>query len=252
MTVDIVKRGLVDAANCYSGDLNPELINCFNVLKNEPEAFVKRLFELEAIHGQGNRNLFKSCVKVLLKANASQFDKAIAYYIYNHLCHAGALSDRDYRDYRFAKSRISEKQGLKPHRILKLPFFADLMEPMDIQVRDYKKTMKLADGLDGAFIFIDSPYTDKSKDLYGVDFTEKNFDELAEEVHKYHDKCNIMITIDAAPEHLERFNGFKVLKRVQWYDLSYQNKDEWVMINYDVPCEEYLLEQSGFTIQQAA
>lgn len=251
-SINIARRGLVEPENFYLGDNSDELINFLDCLRCQPEKFVLRLLDINVKYGFGCRELFEECVDTL-NGHGTNMDKAIAFYVYNQLTTSYKLSDGDYRYNNFAPSLINNNDGLKRHNILKLALYADLIKPMDIKLRDYRDTMTFANDLGpNAFMLIDSPYLDTEKASYGERCETFDFDELAELVMSYKDKCNIMVTIDDDPSHLERFAGLKVYRREHYYGTSKQLKGEWLMINYDVPCEEYLCGLNGFELKQAA
>ncbi|SCA56575.1 hypothetical protein MTBPR1_220008 [Candidatus Terasakiella magnetica] len=252
LSINIARRGLVDPNNFYLGDNNDELINFLDCLRIQTEELVIRLLDINAKYGLGCRELFKKAVDTL-NGQGADMDKAIAFYVYNQLTTSYKLSDGDYKYNNFAPSLINNNDGLKRHNILKLPLYADLIHPMDIKCRDYRDTMAFAGGLGlDAFMLVDSPYLDTEKASYGERCETFDFDELAKLVLSYKDKCNIMVTIDDDPSHLERFAGLKIYRREHYYGTSKKLKGEWLMTNYDVPCEEYLCSLNGFELEQAA
>ena len=223
------------------GDVNPNLINFLQVLRDDAEALTLQLLALQQSHGLGNRPLFERAIHVLNAAESEPLAKAVAYYVAVHGTYGGR---QNFLAGNFCAPEKSGK-GLKRDDILLLPLFGRLLNGVAIHRQDYKLGLAAAaaQGWD-ALAFVDAPYTGSERSKCFGEHTAC-LDELADQCRAVADQCKLMITLDDCPANRARFKGFNIISRKAW-GMAADTADELLILNYEPPLQTYWLAQTGW------
>jgi len=240
-SIFLIKSGRVKPENCFAGDVSKPLINFFHVLQSDYEALTLKLAEDSVYHSNGSQHLFEEAIAIL-NSPASDLELARAFYIFSKTSMSHAW---EFRDNSFAPSKIGPNEGITLPQIFRLPRFGALLAPVNISEWDYSEALQAATRLGkGAFVFADSPYEGRDMELYGVEF---DFDRYAEQCHKVANQCTFMLTINDSPENRERFKGFNIIERQQYYSGAHKpNGAELVICNYELDAQDCYLKWLGY------
>jgi len=120
-----------------------------------------------------------------------------------------------------------------------------LLRDTKIRRRSYVYALRDAAN-DNGFVFLDPPYEGFAEDMYKVGAFD--FDRFAADCHAVKGKCQMMITLNDSPAIRERFKGYNIITRGVYYSMSETTKGELIICNYELPHQDYYLNQLGFQL----
>lgn len=171
-------------------DINSELINVYNVIKNNVEDLIKNLQK----HRNEENYFYKE--RALNLKNLSELRRASRFIFLNKTCYNGLYRENSKGQFnapfgRYKNPKIADEDNLRA--------VSYYLNSSDIQIinQDYKKTVSNA--MKGDFVYFDPPYHPWSETASFTkyskgDFTIKDQEELAE-TFKWLDKKGVFVML---------------------------------------------------------
>lgn len=237
-TLHLLGRRLVKPSACWLNDINPHLMNYFEVLQAKTDLVISELLRLETHNGFGNKELFYRAVDVLRYRHADALERAIAYYVFQN----GSFFGKQTFSYSsFAPSTTTSPRGLTKTSLLNRRIAGRRLKGARLTRESYDAVMVAADAT--TLLFLDPPYT--NTDMYSDGFC---LDQFAAACHKYKRECQMMITLDDTPANRERFMApeFTIFSRNVYYQCVHQNAKELLIINYPILNIEYWCDLTNY------
>lgn len=207
--VDLAARGSCPSA--VIGDLNPELVNLYSVIKSRPEKLTEELASASFANTRAAFNSLRSEFNTLMAEKKQPVRRSALFLYLNKHSYNGL-----WRVNRSGKYNVP----FGSHRRLTLPSpdqilrFSSLLAPVTIRKGDFTAIIRGARR--GDFIYFDPPYHPVSKTANFTDYTMNGFDfseqeRLAETFARLSDRgLLVMLSNSDVPEISALYDGFRV------------------------------------------
>ena len=206
--------------NIVMNDLDINLYNFWDVLKNRCDEMIKKLiiiWERADIKSKESGQKLYNEMKENIKSE-NKIDKAISYYILNRIVFAGMTEITTF------SSTAWEQNYFNIDRINKLKKISDILQGIEISNLDYKEIFKVYKGNDNVFYFLDPPYDIKKNYLY-KNHEQFNHDEFIENLMGIDNK--FILTYDCEEEKLNKLRGrYKVENQQYNYCLNHKKNED--------------------------
>ena len=187
----------------FLGDSNPELINCYRVVRDRPDDLLAALERFRITEAE----FYK--VRALDPETLPDVDRAARLIYLNKTCYNGL--------YRVNKQgRFNTPYGRYPDVTLANPATvgaaSKLLRRAILSCADYRDTLAVADK--GDFVYLDPPYVPVGKFSDFKRYTKEQFyvsdhELLAEEFHKLHARgCFVLLSNSYSKKTLKLYSGF--------------------------------------------
>ena len=239
-------------------DVDPELINCYLVIRDQVEALIALLSGIPAT--KENHAYYKNEYK---PSNA--LERAFRWYYLNRVSYSGIMNMQNcYWGY-------GDKYSMQPKNWpAHLRRCSEKLQGVEISRQDFEHVIQNAP--DNAFLFIDPPYFNADQDkFYTHSFDKESHYRLARVLQKHQHRLHFLLTYDNSPEVREIYQWSTRILEKEWnYTINrtddqtkktvdkgkrYMGKEIFIL-NYDAPSLVTLplqlsLEQTGFGLAAA-
>lgn len=192
----------------FLSDLNPELINAYQVVKSNVEALIRSLKLMEGNHSEQEFYRLRAQDPIGLEP----IRRAARFVYLNKTCYNGLYRVNKSGQFnvpfgRYKNPRICDAEGLRAT--------SSALMHATIKCRDYRDALKLAEP--GDFVYLDPPYVPLSPTSNFTEYTHQSFrwgDQLAlaEEAARLRDEvgCHVLLSnsFDARVKALYQKLGF--------------------------------------------
>ncbi|MBI4453872.1 DNA adenine methylase [Candidatus Woesearchaeota archaeon] len=193
---------------CFLSDINEDLINTFNVVKEQPEALIKLLKEHKA---KDNSREYFNQQRERFNTLKSGLEKSAIFIYLNKTCFNGLYRVNANGKFNVPFGKYPNPAILQEEKIRKA---SKLLQDVDISESDFSEVVKEAK--EGDFIYFDPPYFPLSKTSSftsyqkGV-FLENEQKELASVFRELHGKgCFVMLSNSDSPFIHQLYQGFTI------------------------------------------
>lgn len=189
-------------------DLDGELINCYNAIRDNVEGLIKLLIGIKA-----TKELHYHYKRVYKPK--SDLERAFRWFYLNRISYSGIMKfDNCYWGY-------GDKYSMRPEN------WPNHLRTVSERLRNVKLTNydfeKCIDSLNkGYFLFVDPPYFNARQDgFYQTSFTEKDHYKLARVLRKNRLKFKFLLTYDNCPEVKKLYSWCHAITDKEWnYTIS--------------------------------
>ncbi|WP_417794709.1 DNA adenine methylase [Terasakiella pusilla] len=231
-----MKRRELFSGKAFLTDKNDNLVNFFRVLRDHHWELVNMLDLRHVRYGGGGRAIFDLAVDELLSDQSTDLQRAAGFWIYNKTASFSAVS-KEIRRKAYSDVFATEKD-ISRQAIRYLLSFGKMLEGTVIENECYTQTFRraLLDGTN-SFTFIDPPYFEVGDGLYEPEDKEKpkdgfDFTKFSQACESLMDEHNLIVTLDANENSLEKLNFMKQYRHSVFYRGTKKYEDEQVAINY--------------------
>jgi DNA adenine methylase len=189
-------------------DLDSELINCYQVIRDQPEALIAKLEQEKPSKARFEylKNAFKP---------ANNIERAFRYFYLNRTAYSGIMNQSNLY-YAFA-------EGLSMHpenwarRIRSASYKLKAVNLMNV---DFETMLDAAP--DGALVYADPPYFNaKQKGFYECSFGEEDHGRLARALKRHSNRLLFLVSYDDAPEIRSLYSWAAEFNNEHWaYTIS--------------------------------
>lgn len=240
LSMALLADGGRDIENVWLNDCDIGLMAFWKTLRDERVKLLNDIMAFRYEHGLGSKELYQQALAVLNDEQASDYKRGLMFYVHNRLAVTMRVGQNNYAH------PLASKKGLRLDYFEWLPDFGRLLNGAKITCGDYRNVQ----GEDGALMFCDPPYDmgdKKIASMYGAAFNQADFVEWCESVR---DVCQMMITLDDNPKHIERFAGWNIYRHSVYYPSRKERDTELFITNYAVPFASVWVKESGWKIIQ--
>ena len=222
--IDILKK--YDVQEAYASDINIDLINSYNVIKNNVDELISILKEMEADYlelEQEKRNEYFYNIRdkynsYELQEDEQSVERAAQFIFLNRTCFNGL-----YRVNKNGKFNVPIGRYKNPTICFEenLRNLSDLIQKVHFQYGDYKLSKKYI--TENTFVYFDPPYrplnvTSGFTSYTRDGFTDENQRELAAFFREMHEKDAKLILTNSNPKNIDKndnffdeiYNGFNI------------------------------------------
>ncbi len=234
-------------------DIDPELINCYLVIRDHVEALIALLDGIEA--SKENHYYYKNVYQP-----TNDLERAFRWYYLNRISYSGIMNMQNcYWGY-------GDKYSMQPKNWpTHLRRCSKKLQGVTISCTDFEDV--IIEVPDGAFLFVDPPYFNADQDkFYTHSFDKDDHYRLAKVLREHSHRLTFLLTYDSSPEVREIYHWSAHVLEKEWnYTINrtddqtkkttdkgkrYMGK-EFFIINYDIATAEPLplqlpLEMAGF------
>lgn len=222
--IDILQR--YDIEEAYAFDINVDLINCYNVIKNNVEELIVELKKIEQefvlLEQEERKELFgkirKEYNSYKLKPQEINIKKAKEFIFLNRTCFNGLYRVNQNGDFNvpcgtYKNPRICDAENLRN--------LSKLIQNVVFECGDYKSSEKYI--TENTFVYFDPPYRPLSLTSAFTSYTKEGFNddnqiELGAYYRKLNDKDAILMLSNSNPKNTnpsdhffdDVYNGFKI------------------------------------------
>lgn len=250
------------AAHNLLNDVDPELINCYLVIRDYVEELITLLNGIPA--SKENHHYYKHLYKP-----TNDLERAFRWYYLNRVSYSGIMNMQNcYWGY-------GDKYSMQPKNWPShLRRCSKKLQGVEITCADFEEVITQVP--DDAFLFVDPPYFNADQDkFYTHSFDKESHYQLARILHQHSHRIKFLLTYDNSPEVREIYSWSTRMLEKEWnYTINrtddqtkqtadkgkrYMGKEIFIM-NYDVtvavPCPSQLplfpsqlsLERAGFDL----
>jgi len=156
-------------------DINPELMNCYKVIKNQVEEMIKKLKELEQRYRKAPKKIYYQVRKLDRQKSFSKYslvDRAARTIFLNKTCYNGLYRVNSKGQFnvpfgRYKNPTICDEENLRAVSVA--------LKKARLKNKDFTVCLKLAKT--GDFIYFDPPYYPLSKTADFTSYTKEDFTE---------------------------------------------------------------------------
>jgi DNA adenine methylase len=184
-------------------DYDSELVNLFEVIRDDVDAFVKKADWL--LYSRELNEKWKNDLKAGTVPE-DRVERALRFWYVMRSCFAA----HPYKGWAFAKNKNRSRPQSMTNALSNLRTIHDRLRAVEIDRLDFRRCIKNRDGPRN-FLFLDPPYLDAEEYRLGV-FTLQDHMDLADILH--HAKSKWLMTIGDHPKIRKLYAGFP-LQRVK-------------------------------------
>lgn len=153
-------------------DINWELINCYQVIKNNVDSLIDLLWQYEKNHSKKNFYLARELDRHPQYINLSNTEKAARIIYLNKTCFNGLFRVNSQNEFNVPFGKYDNPTILEKDLLLNI---ADYLNSAEIEIihNDFAQVLKKADF--GDFIYLDPPYDPISKTASFTGYSVKGF-----------------------------------------------------------------------------
>lgn len=180
----------------YANDIDSNLINYYNNIKNNPQAIIDECLEVK------NNNTKETFAEEFSKLDR---EKASHFFISNKTSFSGL--NKNY-------APLAYDRNFTIRCINKINDISNVLQKVNFVNSDFAKLDEVIDDINGYFIYLDPPYCDnKDKGLYGKKgelHKYFNHDDLFKWVDKHAKNNKIMLSYDDSPYIRELYKDYNI------------------------------------------
>lgn len=205
-----------DVKKAYAFDINMDLINCYNVIKNNVEDLIRLLNEKEKafleIELEERQNYFydvrKEYNSYRIEENEISIKRASEFIFLNRTCFNGLYRVNKSGDFNVPCGKYKNPMICDSKNLRNLSY---LIRNVDFQYGDYKTSEKHVD--DNTFVYFDPPYrplstTSGFTSYTKEDFNDENQKELAMYFKKLDNKNAKLMLSNSNPKNINKEDNF--------------------------------------------
>ncbi len=191
----------------YLSDINEELTNCLNVIRDDVENLIKDLIKLRKIHNKENYQKIRSEDPKLL----SNLTRATRFIYLNKTCFNGLYRVNSKGEFNVPMGSYKNPSIVNE---VELREISQLLKKATIQTSQFHETIK--DAKKGDFIYFDPPYYPLNKTSSFTTYTKDKFLEKEQEhlarVFKELDKkgCKVMLSNSDTKFVKDLYKGYNI------------------------------------------
>lgn len=188
----------------WLNDLDAELMNCFTVIRDNPEQLADFLKDEKALKKRHYH--YKSIFKP-----KSNLEKAARWFYLNRTSYSGIMKmENCYWGY-------GDKYSLRPFGWRKRIFdCSKKLQNVKLTCLDFEQVINNAP--DGAFLLVDPPYYNTSQDkFYSVRFSKKDHYRLVEVLKKNNDRLQFLLTYDDNEDVRKMYSWCPIITPRKWF-----------------------------------
>lgn len=190
--IDILKK--YDVKEAYAFDINIDLINCYNIIKNNVEELIEELLikenEFIKLETEERQRYFyevrKEYNSYRIQENELSVKRAAEFIFLNRTCFNGLYRVNKNGEFNVPCGKYKNPTICDDKNLRNLSF---LIRNVNFQYGDYKKSESIID--DNTFVYFDPPYRPLSNTSGFTSYTKENFnDENQKELGAYFKKLD--------------------------------------------------------------
>ena len=209
LLVELANRGRLGRA--VIGDMNPELVNLYRVVKRDPEELSRALSDAKFQNNEESFRRLRSEFNALIGTRKHPVDRAaLLVYLnkhsYNGLWRVNRKGHYNVPFGKYARLNLPSSQNLEK--------FSRMLEGVTLMHADFGRIVRTAKR--GDFVYLDPPYHPLSKTACFTDYTTGGFSfedqkRLAAVFRRLSDKgVRLMLSNSSMPEITDLYSGFSI------------------------------------------
>jgi DNA adenine methylase len=165
----LYKKGKIHKA--VISDINPEIINMYLVVRDEPSKLLNELKKLSAANTSEQYYKLRSEFNELSRTGASRVWRAALFIYLNKTCYNGLWRVNKKGEFNVPFGRYKNPSILDKTNLLAV---SEALKNVEIQLADFKATVKATKK--GDFVYFDPPYAPLSKTAKFTSYTKEGFE----------------------------------------------------------------------------
>ncbi len=187
----------------WLNDTDRELINCLEVIRDNPKELINRLDGVEA--SKERHYYFKNEFRA-----SDDIGKAVRWYYLNRTSYSGIMNMQNcYWGY-------GDKYSMRPENWPRnISRTSRKLRDVKLTALDFEEVIKEAE--EGSFLFIDPPYFNADQDkFYTYSFTREDHSRLCRILYQKRDSLKFLLTYDNNQETLDMYKWADVVLEKEW------------------------------------
>lgn len=187
----------------WLNDIDPELINCYEIIRDYPEDLVDRLkYEIAS---KERHTYYKKEYK-----SRSNLDRAVRWFYLNRTSYSGIMNMQN------CFWGYGDKYSMRPENWPRNIRRTSLkLQNVRLTSFDFEKVIEEAE--DDSFLFIDPPYFNADQDkFYTYSFKKNDHFRLCELLKKHNNRFKFLITYDNSPEVKNLYRWTNEILEKEW------------------------------------
>jgi site-specific DNA-adenine methylase len=242
ISLSLLEDGSITPDAISLNDIDAPLMAFWETLRDNPDTLKEGLSAVHEEHWGGNREIYEQAKKGMLAQNRPVAEQAHHFYVNNVLNAATVMRGGESN---FCHPLNSGK-GLREEWIVELKRFSLLIQGVSLSRGHYRNIRPASPD---TLIVADPPYRiGKKKEVrfYGAPFNHNLF---AKWCNRLKNQCQLLITYDDNPVHLNSFRrGWNIYRHPVFYASGARWDSELIITNYKIPFAELWCEDSGWEI----
>ena len=200
-------------AENWLNDLDSDLINCLETIRDYPEELISSLAGIEA--SKEKHNYFKN--EFVIENN---LDRAKRWYYLNRTSYSGIMNMKNcYWGY-------GDKYSMRPENWPRnIRRTSAKLQDTKLTNGDFETVIEKSP--DGSFLFIDPPYFNRDQDkFYQPLFPKDNHTRLCSLLEKHKDRINFLITYDNDETIRDMYSWAEEIHDKEWNYMIYRTDDQ--------------------------
>jgi DNA adenine methylase len=197
----------------WLNDLDPDLINCLETIRDYPEELISALAGIEA--SKEKHHYFKN--EFVIENN---LDRAKRWYYLNRTSYSGIMNMKNcYWGY-------GDKYSMRPENWPRnIRRTSAKLQDVKLTNGDFETVIENAP--DGSFLFIDPPYFNRDQDkFYEPPFPKDNHIRLCSLLEKHKSRINFLITYDNDEIIRDMYSWAEEIHDKEWNYMIYRTDDQ--------------------------
>jgi DNA adenine methylase len=209
LLVELANQGRLDRA--VIGDMNPELVNLYRVVKRDPEELFRALSDEKFQNDEESFRRLRSEFNALIGTRKRPVDRAALLVYLNKHSYNGLWRVNRKGHYNVPFGKYGRLNLPSYQNLLK---FSRMLGGVTLMHADFGRIIRTAER--GDFVYLDPPYHPLSKTACFTDYTTGGFSfedqkRLATVFRRLSDKgVRLMLSNSSTPEIKELYNGFSI------------------------------------------
>jgi DNA adenine methylase len=187
----------------WLNDIDSELINCLEIIRDYPEELIKKLIGEKATKERHNyyKNVFKA---------SSKLEKAVRWYYLNRTSYSGIMNMQN------CFWGYGDKYSMRPENWpTSIRRTSEKLEGVKLTALDFENVIK--DAEDEAFLFIDPPYFNADQDkFYTHSFERADHLRLCSLLKKHSSRLRFLLTYDDNQEIRDFYDWAHEISEQEW------------------------------------
>lgn len=197
----------------WLNDIDPELMNCLMMVKDNPEELINKLKGEKAT--KERHSYYKNEFKPL-----NDLEKAVRWFYLNRTSYSGIMNMQN------CFWGYGDKYSMRPENWPKnIRRTSEKLKGVKLTTLDFESVIE--DAEDEAFLFIDPPYFNADQDkFYTFSFKKEDHIRLHDVLKKHSSRIQFLLTYDDNPEIRLLYNWAQEIHEQEWNYTIYRTDDQ--------------------------
>ena len=193
----------IKAENNWLNDIDPDVMNCYKIIRDYPEDLIDRLKDEKAI--KERHTYYKKEYKTI-----TELDRAVRWFYLDRTSYSGIMN------YQNCFWGYGDKYSMRPENWPRnIRRTSIKLQKVKLTSLDFERVIEEAP--DNSFLFIDPPYFNADQDkFYQYSFKKNDHFRLNDLLKKHKKRIKFLVTYDNSPEVRELYDWATEIHEKEW------------------------------------